>query len=127
MPTSISEAGATPSPSRSPREAGARLLGEFRRRAHAEGFHDVKIGRANARPEAGERLQAFIHAGRHGDMDWMAETAARRASPSAMWPEARTAIVLAMSYAPDLDPMQRLQNRKAGTISVYALGRDYHD
>lgn len=78
-------------------------------------------------PEQARRLSAFIAAGRHGGMQWMAETEQRRASPLAMWPAARTAIVLAQNYAPDIDPLARLKDREAGVISVYALNRDYHD
>ena len=60
-------------------------------------------------------------------MAWMAETEDRRASPLALWPEARTAIVLAQNYGQDLDPLARLEDKGAGVISIYALNRDYHD
>ncbi len=60
-------------------------------------------------------------------MGWMAETAARRASPQAMWPEARSAIVLGVPYTPESDPLEDLTRREEGVISVYARGRDYHD
>ena len=60
-------------------------------------------------------------------MDWMAETEERRASPLALWPEARSAIVLARIMGQDLDPLERLEDRASGVISVYALNRDYHD
>ncbi len=60
-------------------------------------------------------------------MHWMAETLDRRVSPDAMWPLARSAIVLAMNYAPEADPLARLADRQLGNISVYALGRDYHE
>ncbi len=59
-------------------------------------------------------------------MGWLAETAERRASPDAMWKEARSAIVLAMNYGPDHDPMDNLKAAGKGNISVYARGRDYH-
>jgi epoxyqueuosine reductase len=51
----------------------------------------------------------------------------RRQSVSALWPEARSAIMLAQNYAQELDPFARLRDRRTGVISVYALGRDYHD
>jgi epoxyqueuosine reductase len=60
-------------------------------------------------------------------MGWMAERAAQRASPDALWPEARSAIVLALSYAPETDPLETLPQRSHATISVYARNRDYHD
>lgn len=74
-----------------------------------------------------ERLQRFLANGYHGDMDWMAETAERRADPNALWPEARTAIMVGHSYAPKSDPLAALDAKSCGTISVYAQGRDYHD
>ena len=47
---------------------------------------------------AGERLRRFVDEGRHGDMEWMETTLDRRAHPTAMWDEAKTAIVLGMNY-----------------------------
>ena len=103
------------------------LVAQLRERAAAEGFDDLRIASASAAPRDGERLRAFIASGFHGDMGWIAETAERRAAPTAMWPAARSAIVMAMSYAPDFDPLARLTQRGAGVISAYALGRDYHE
>ena len=60
-------------------------------------------------------------------MAWMAETAARRGNPSALWPEVRSIIMLGMNYGPDSDPRVALAKRDRGTISVYAQNRDYHD
>jgi epoxyqueuosine reductase len=51
---------------------------------------------------AAARLAEFVAAGRHGEMAWMAETAERRAHPRAMWPDARSAIVLGMNYGPEV-------------------------
>ena len=76
---------------------------------------------------AGGRLAEFLAAGRHGEMDWMAATAARRAHPHAMWPDARSAIVLGVNYGPDEDPLAALAQPTVGAISVYARGDDYHD
>ena len=95
--------------------------------AHDEGFDDCRITRADAIPLAGERLQHFIAAGHHGSMVWLEDTAGRRGSPTALWPEARSAIMLALNYGSGLDPLARLAARDTGVISVYALGRDYHD
>ncbi|MCB1485193.1 MAG: tRNA epoxyqueuosine(34) reductase QueG, partial [Hyphomicrobiaceae bacterium] len=65
--------------------------------------------------------------GRHGDMNWMADTAERRAAPSLLWPEARSAIMIGQSYAPKTNPLDALQDPSQGIISVYAKGKDYHD
>ncbi|MCU0953306.1 MAG: tRNA epoxyqueuosine(34) reductase QueG [Hyphomicrobium sp.] len=73
------------------------------------------------------RLRAFLDAGRHGDMEWMELTADRRGDPLVLWPEARSAVMVAMSYAPPRDPMDALGQRDLGIISVYAQGKDYHE
>ncbi len=76
---------------------------------------------------AAARLEHFVSEGHHGDMAWMAETLARRKTPAAMWPGAKSAFVVALNYAPDHDPMDNIAARTKGNISVYARGRDYHD
>ncbi len=60
-------------------------------------------------------------------MDWLAREAERRAQPRGMWPEARTAIMLAMNYGPAHDPLAVLAQKDRAAISVYAQNRDYHD
>ncbi|MEI7598539.1 MAG: tRNA epoxyqueuosine(34) reductase QueG [Aestuariivirga sp.] len=96
-------------------------------RASGEGFSAVRIVKLSADPLQAERLRQFIAQGHNGSMAWMAETEARRASPLVLWPEARTAIVLAQNYGQDLDPFERLKDKGSGVISLYALNRDYHD
>ena len=99
----------------------------IRDKAKAEGFSAARIVRLADDPQQAGRLKAFIANGYHGTMDWMPDTEQRRASPLALWPEARSAIMLAQSYGPDMDPLERLQHKETGVISVYALNRDYHD
>ncbi len=96
-------------------------------KARRLGFDAVRVTVPDALGEAGARLGDFLREGRHGDMDWMATHASRRADPRALWPEVRSIIMLGMSYAPDSDPMVALTNKQRGAISVYAQGRDYHD
>ena len=60
-------------------------------------------------------------------MDWLAETAERRGSPAALWPAARSVVMLGLNYGPDSDPLATLALRDRATISVYARNRDYHD
>ena len=76
---------------------------------------------------AGARLEEFIALDRHGDMDWMATTAARRSHPRAMWPDARSAVVLGLNYGPLSDPLEALKVKDRAAISVYAQGDDYHE
>ena len=95
--------------------------------ARSLGFDAAGIARADEAWEAGARLAAFVAEGRHGEMRWMEDTLARRSAPTAMWPEARSALVVAMNYGPDHNPLDTLAERETGNISVYARGRDYHD
>ncbi len=109
-----------------PADAGA-LRAELDRRARGAGFDVVGITRADAIPQAAPRLRQFLAHGYHGTMGWMADTADRRQSPRALWPEARSVIMLGMNYGPDHDPLTALAQRSRAAISVYAQGRDYHD
>ena len=72
-------------------------------------------------------LDRFIELGRHGDMDWMAREQVRRRDALALWPQARSIVMLGMSYAPAHDPLEALQDKARAAISVYARGKDYHD
>ena len=83
--------------------------------------------RPDAIPRAAAGLRAFLEAGSHGDMDWMARNADRRADPRTLWPDVRTIVMLGVNYGPHDDPLAILNERLRGAISVYALGEDYHD
>ncbi|EGP09500.1 iron-sulfur cluster-binding protein [Bradyrhizobiaceae bacterium SG-6C] len=72
-------------------------------------------------------MQAFLDAGAHGDMDWLANEPSRRASPKVLWSEVRSVIMLGMNYGPDENPLALLEQTTRGNISVYARGDDYHD
>lgn len=91
------------------------------------GFAACGICDADAAPQAGERLRAWLDHGHHGEMLWMEDRAAQRASPKGLWPEVRSVIALGMSYAPATDPMALAAEPARGRVSVYAQGRDYHD
>jgi epoxyqueuosine reductase len=95
--------------------------------ALAEGFVACRICRPDSVPEVPERLDAFLEAGYHGQMGWMEERKHWRGDPSVLWPEARSVIMLAESYAPEHDPLAILERPDLGAVSVYAQGRDYHD
>jgi epoxyqueuosine reductase len=90
--------------------------------AAALGFAACGVARADA---AG--LNAWLASGAHGDMGWMEARADQRGGPQALWPEARSLIMLGMSYAPAEDPLRLADERGVGRISVYAQGADYHD
>ncbi len=108
---------------------GTRLLdpAALKRRAAELGFDAAGIARADEAWAAGERLDEFLSLGRHGEMAWMETRQHHRRHPQALWPEARSALVVAMNYGPDHDPLETLERRREAAISVYAHGADYHD
>lgn len=107
------------------------LADHLRREAKALGFDAMGLVRFAGNDEAiarsAARLNEALEANHHATMGWMEETATRRADPRAMWPQARSAIVLAMNYGPEHDPLAILSEPDKGAISVYARHRDYHD
>ena len=96
-------------------------------RAREEGFSGMGICAPGATPETAARLGAFLAAGHHGQMGWMAERAEWRGSAAALWPAARSVIMLAEVYTPEADPRSVLEHPDRAAISVYAQGKDYHD
>jgi epoxyqueuosine reductase len=96
------------------------------------GFADIRIADIDlSASEAG--LQAWLDAGCHGDMDYMAAHGMRRARPAELVPGTLRVITARMNYLPrGADEhwrereQQRLQDPSAAVISIYARGRDYH-
>ena len=73
-------------------------------------------------------LDAWLHAGRHGEMDYMARHGSRRARPAEMVPGTIRVITARLDYLPRRaqDPGAVLADSRKAYISRYALGRDYH-
>ena len=91
------------------------------------GFDAVGFAAAHLAPEARDHLGEYLARGYHGDMGWLADTAARRGDPQTLWAGARTVVVLGANYGPAEDPLDATDDPQTGAISVYARGRDYHD
>ena len=96
-------------------------------KALEEGFSKARITRPDAVPELPARLEVFVADGLHGQMGWMAERMGWRGNPAALWPEAKSVLMLAESYTPETDPTGVLAHPDRGAVSVYARGKDYHD
>jgi len=92
-----------------------------------EGFDLARLCRPWDVGHVPERLATFLDKGYHGQMGWMADRAHWRGDPHALWPEARTILMLGESYTPAEDPTATLAQADAATVSVYARNRDYHD
>ena len=105
---------------------GQSLEEAIRTEAQRLGFAACGLTRANAADSAGLELRKWLEAGHHGTMGWMETRAHHRVSPLALWPEAKSAIALGMSYAPATDPLALGRRPDLGRISVYAQGGDYH-
>ena len=98
----------------------------IRAKAAELGFVACGFARADAADSAGLDLRRWLEAEHHGTMEWMESRAHHRVSPTALWPEAKSAIALAMSYAPASDPLALAERPELGRISIYAQGGDYH-
>lgn len=94
------------------------------------GFADIRIADVDlSQAEAG--LQAWLEAGHHGEMDYMASHGMKRARPAELVPGAVRVIMARMDYLPqDTDPNWRVceeqHDADAAIVSIYARGRDYH-
>jgi epoxyqueuosine reductase len=105
---------------------GQSLEEAIRAEAARLGFVACGFASADAADAAGLELRRWLEAGRHGTMGWMEERAHHRVSPLALWPDAKSAIALGMSYAPASDPLTLAEYPDLGRISAYAQGGDYH-
>ena len=113
-----------------PGAAESATVGEVRdaivAHARALGFQAVGIAPASGAPADAAALRQFVQLGYAGDMEWLPRTAERRASPQALWPAARSIVVVGVNYGPAHDPLRLLEAPTRGIVSAYAQGRDYH-
>ena len=95
------------------------------------GFADVRIADVDL-AHAEEGLRAWLAAGHHGEMDYMASHGMKRARPAELVPGTVRAIVARMDYLPKdagdwrAHEAARQRDPGAAVVSVYARGRDYH-
>ena len=109
-----------------PVDRGQTLKDAIWAEAERLGFVACGFARADGADVAGIDLRRWLEAGHHGTMGWMEERAHHRVSPQALWPEAKSAIALGMSYAPATNPLALADQADRARISVYAQGGDYH-
>ena len=70
-------------------------------------------------------LAAWLAAGCHGEMDYMAAHGMKRARPAELVPGTRSVIVARINYRPERSDVPE-DDAACAAISGYALGRDYH-
>jgi epoxyqueuosine reductase len=106
-------------------------------RAWAEELQFSQIGIAGIDLAAAEPgLAAWLAAGFHGSMDYMARHGAKRARPAELVPGTASVITARMDYLPramtsagegwQAIEWERLRDPARATVSLYARGRDYH-
>ena len=100
--------------------------------AHELGFSQIGIAGVDlSSAEAG--LSAWLAAGFHGDMHFMAAHGLKRARPAELIPGTVSVITARMNYLPAAAPddwqaveFNRLKQPGQAIVSTYARGRDYH-
>ena len=108
----------------------AAWVGRLREWASALGFSALGVADVDL-SDAEPGLQAWLDAGFHGEMDYMARHGMRRARPPELVPGTVSAVMVSVDYAPQ-DPdwvaraWQTLEAAERAYVSRYALGRDYH-
>ncbi len=87
------------------------------------GFEPVRFADVGPTPDH-ERYAAWLAAGHHGDMSYLARNTEVRADPRERFAGARSAVVLALRHhhARPARPSGRV-----GRVARYAWGRDYHN
>ncbi|MDZ4255661.1 MAG: tRNA epoxyqueuosine(34) reductase QueG [Sulfuritalea sp.] len=91
----------------------------------AIGFSGVELG------HAAENLEAWLAAGCHGEMDYMAahvgDKGNKRALPAELVPDTQSIITARLNYrSASANSCAALADGERAFISRYALGRDYH-
>jgi epoxyqueuosine reductase len=101
---------------------GAAVKARIRELGRELGFADIGVARAEP-GAAVDRLRAWLAAGMHGEMDYMARHLDLRAQPQQLQAGTITVISAAIDYLPH-DRTTDAPGQAA--ISRYAQGRDYH-
>jgi epoxyqueuosine reductase len=86
------------------------------------GFEYCGIARAQRLDDDARKLEAWLHKGMHGNMEYMENNFDLRVDPSRLVPGARSVITLLKNYYPS-----EKQGADKPGISKYAYGKDYHD
>jgi len=111
---------------------GQQLLAQLREWAHGLGFSQIGVAGVDlAAAEPG--MQAWLAAGFHGSMAYMAAHGLKRARPAELVPGTASVVTVRMDYLPRASPADWVATESArpldpaqGVISIYARGRDYH-
>jgi epoxyqueuosine reductase len=105
----------------------AALRARIEEEARTLGFDALGVSGISL-PADERHLEAWLAAGRHGEMDYMARHGRRRSRPELLLPGTLRIISARMNYlaAEARDAEEVLGDGALGYVSRYALGRDYH-
>jgi epoxyqueuosine reductase len=110
----------------------AKVWAELQSAARELGFSQIGVTGVNL-AEAEPGLEAWLAAGFHGSMNYMASHGLKRARPAELVPGTVSVITVRMDYLPGNvanlsaeSAWHHLEQAQHGVVSVYARGRDYH-
>ncbi len=88
------------------------------------GFDACGISKAEQLDDEARRLEQWLNMGRAGTMEWMARNFEKRVDPRKLVDGAQSVVSVLHNY---YQPFCHPDGKKAGKISRYAWGDDYHD
>lgn len=98
----------------------------LQQRAVDLGFELFGVAPAS-RAATADQYQAWIDAGHHGEMGYLARDPERRSDPRQVWSEARSIVVLGMNHRVLAGETPQRRDPTRGQFARYALGEDYHE
>ena len=111
---------------------GVQFVSQIRAWARELGFSQIGVAGVDLR-DAEPGLLAWLQAGFHGEMAYMASHGLKRARPQELLPGTLSVVTASMDYLPRQrgsdwceQEWARLRRPQEAVISMYARGRDYH-
>jgi epoxyqueuosine reductase len=106
------------------------LVAQLRAKALSLGFASLGVSDVDL-SQATTGLRAWLEAGCHGDMDYMARHEKLRGEPMSLHPGTVSAVMVTMNYTPTeaqwlTESWQTIGDSNQAYVARYALGRDYH-
>lgn len=103
--------------------ADMRLSELIRDKAMELGFDLCGIARARRLSGCEESLAKWCAEGMHDKMNYLTRDPEKRADPQILFPGARSIVVTGLNYYTE----KRQKHQDVPLVSIYALGKDYHD
>jgi epoxyqueuosine reductase len=103
--------------------ADMRLSALIREKASELGFDLCGIARVRKLSGCRESLAKWCAEGMHDKMNYLTRDPEKRADPEILFPGARSIIVTGLNYYTE----KRQKQPDVPLVSIYALGKDYHD